>query len=116
MEEKVHKWFQSLAAPDHPIENMVAKEAKMFDNINQACYKGYAAMKHRMQSVHESLPNLVEVSDVADTAHNCVAAHWVAKTESGQVTGTYVFKFDGAGMIEEITSYKDSDEEEFLDA
>lgn len=67
------------------------------------------------QSVHESLANLVEVSDVVDTAHNCVAAHWVAQGKAGDVTGTYVFKFDANCMIEEVLAYEDSDEEEFLE-
>lgn len=69
-----------------------------------------------LQSVHESLPNLVEVSDVVDTAHNCVAAHWVAQSKSGEVTGTYVFKFDANCMIEEVLAYQDSAEEEYLEA
>jgi hypothetical protein len=49
---------------------------------------------------------------VADTAHNCVAAHWRA----GEVTGTYVFKFNSACMIEEVLAYADDEEEEFLEA
>ncbi|WIA08816.1 hypothetical protein OEZ86_011396 [Tetradesmus obliquus] len=112
MEQKVHKWFESLASDQHPIEDLVTSDARMIDNINQACYKGFPAMKHRMQSVHESLPNLVEVGDVADTAHNCVAAHWRA----GETTGTYVFKFNSGCMIEEVLAYADPEEEEFLEA
>lgn len=74
------------------------------------------------QAVHEVLPKLVEVGDVADAKHATVAAHWVAKPESsgnkGQeaAAGTYVFKFDSDGLILEITSYPDSAEDEFLDA
>lgn len=69
-----------------------------------------------MQAVHEQLPHLVEVSEVLDTAHNCVAAHWVAHETSEDTSGTYLFRFDGDGNIEVITAYKDSDEEEYPEA
>lgn len=72
-----------------------------------------------MQSVHDVLPRLVEASDVADAAHNAVAAHWVAKPADGKgdsAAGTYVFKFDSQGLIIEITSYPDAPEDEYLEA
>jgi hypothetical protein len=70
-----------------------------------------------LQSVHESLPVVREVSDVTDTTHKCVAAHYVAQGRTGaDVSGTYVFKFDNSGSIVEIVAYQDSDEEEYLEA
>lgn len=51
MESKVHRWFESLAADEHPIEDLATNEARLIDNTNQACYKGFAAMKHRMQVI-----------------------------------------------------------------
>jgi hypothetical protein len=118
MLQTVHRWFDSLHLPDHPLEDLVHRDAHLIDNTNQACYAGYKAMKHRMQSVHEVLPKLVEAADVADTAHHAVAAHWVAKPSGKGETaaGTYVFKFDDNGMIIEITSYPDAPEDEYLDA
>lgn len=116
MADQVHKWFASLAADDHPVEDFLSSNAKLFDNMNQACYTGYPAMKHRMQAVHEKLPHLVEVSEVTDAAHNCVAAHWVAHEASEEISGTYIFKFNDDGMIEEITAYQDSSEEEYPEA
>jgi hypothetical protein len=35
MEQKVHKWFESLASDEHPIEDLVTSDARMIDNINQ---------------------------------------------------------------------------------
>lgn len=35
MEQKVHKWFESLASDQHPIEDLVTSDARMIDNINQ---------------------------------------------------------------------------------
>lgn len=45
----VHRWMDSLHAPDHPLEDLVHPDAHLIDNTNQACYAGYRAMKHRMQ-------------------------------------------------------------------
>jgi hypothetical protein len=39
----------------------------------------------------------------------------VVKNCSGQ-SGTYVFKFNGDCMIDEVLAYADDDEEEFLEA
>ncbi len=69
-----------------------------------------------MQAVHEKLPHLLEVSEVTDSAHNCVAAHWVAHEASEQVSGTYIFKFNEDGLIEEVTAYQDGDEAEYPEA
>jgi hypothetical protein len=116
MEDQVHKWFASLAADEIAVEDFLSSNARMFDNLNQACYKGYAAIKHRMQAVHDKLPHLMEVSEASDAAHKRVAAHWVAHETSGDVSGTYIFSFNSDGYIEEITAYKDGDEEEYPDA
>lgn len=73
----------------------------------------------QLQSVHEQKPKLVEAADVTDTAHHAVAAHWVAKSTTGDdepTAGTYVFRFDEQGLIIEITSYPDAAEDEFLEA
>eukprot|EP00775_Hariotina_reticulata_P001247 gene1247-1587_t len=103
LEQAVHRYFQSLNSEEHPVEEFVSPAVKLFDNTNQ--------------SVHESLPVVREVSDVTDTTHKCVAAHYVAQGTAGaDVSGTYVFKFDDAGLIIEIVAYQDSDEEEFLEA
>lgn len=69
-----------------------------------------------VQAVHEKLPHLVEVSEVTDLEHNCVAAHWVAHEATEDVSGTYIFRFDDTGMIAEITVYADDDEEEYPEA
>jgi len=49
MLQTVHRWFDSLHMPDHPLEDLVHRDAHLIDNTNQACYAGYKAMKHRMQ-------------------------------------------------------------------
>jgi hypothetical protein len=49
MLQTVHRWFDSLHLPDHPLEDLVHRDAHLIDNTNQACYAGYKAMKHRMQ-------------------------------------------------------------------
>lgn len=49
MLQTVHRWFDSLHMADHPLEDLVHRDAHLIDNTNQACYAGYRAMKHRMQ-------------------------------------------------------------------
>jgi hypothetical protein len=67
--------------------------------------------------MHEVLPRLVEASDVADAAHAAVAAHWVAKSDTGSSSsGTYTFRFNSAGRITKILGYVDASEDEYLEA
>jgi hypothetical protein len=40
MEQKVHKWFESLASDEHAIEELVTSDARMIDNINQVNTSG----------------------------------------------------------------------------
>lgn len=49
MLQTVHRWFDSLHAADHPLEDLVHRDCHLIDNTNQACYAGYKAIKHRMQ-------------------------------------------------------------------
>lgn len=46
--QTVHRWFDSLNSPDHPVEDLVHRDCHLIDTTNQACYAGYKAIKHRM--------------------------------------------------------------------
>jgi hypothetical protein len=44
-----HSFFDSLHMSDHPVEDLVAPDATMTDHDVGACYRGFRAIKHRMQ-------------------------------------------------------------------
>jgi hypothetical protein len=64
MLQTVHRWFDSLHAADHPLEDLVHRDCHLIDNTNQACYAGYKAIKHRMQ-----------VCDISSASNSCCLAH-----------------------------------------
>lgn len=72
----------------------------------------------KLQAVHTALPDLVEVAEVSDAAHNSIAAHWHATRGRMHepLSGTYVLHFDDSGLIDEVVAYHDVAADEYLDA
>lgn len=44
--EQVHKWFASLAADDHPVEDILSSNARLIDNMNQVITHGILYREH----------------------------------------------------------------------
>jgi len=110
LRHKVHSWFENIVRDDQPIDHLLAPDAVLTDHLNEACYRGAAAIKHRLSDFHaeHASCNIVELGAVSDLSHNKICAHWACKPAEGAsccdgpLFGSNIFVFNEEGLISQI--------------
>jgi len=110
LRHKVHAWFENIVRDEQPIDHLLAHDAILTDHLNEACYKGAAAIKHRLSEFHKEHMscNIVELGAVSDLSHNKVCAHWACSPNPDSTCcdtplfGSNIFVFNDDGLISQI--------------